>query len=389
MTVKSIDLSIELFFIPVLNPFVNFTGYMKGYFIKFICLTAAYFSVFSCSTDVDLQADWEDITVVIGLLDQNDETHFIKINKAFLGSGNAFTYAQVRDSSEYDVSKVDAVIEEKINGNVNRTFQLRDTLLSNKEQGIFYAPQHTLYYFEADDLNPNADYELNIEINESNNSPKLVAASTPLVKSFIMSKPSANQSATIAFVLGTLYHDEEVRWASAENGKRYEVQLVLNYLEVNAADDTVKRAITWNLGTQRILDLSGGTQMSKFVAGEDFYKWVSDKITTTPELNSNDVTHRIFRGVDFKITVAADELNTYMELNEPVTGIVQERPAYTNVGNGIGIFSARYSVSRQGKWLNRASIEELYGGQYTNSLHFCSDSLGLWPNNDSDPSWCQ
>jgi hypothetical protein len=38
-----------------------------------------------CSNDVDINANYEQITVVYGLLDPNEDTTYLKINKAFLG----------------------------------------------------------------------------------------------------------------------------------------------------------------------------------------------------------------------------------------------------------------------------------------------------------------
>ena len=48
----------------------------------------------SCETDFDTTTDWEDITVVYGIIDQNDSMQYIKINKAFLGEGNVLQFAQ-------------------------------------------------------------------------------------------------------------------------------------------------------------------------------------------------------------------------------------------------------------------------------------------------------
>ena len=42
--------------------------------------------------------------------------------------------------------------------------------------------------------------------------------------------------------------------------------------------------------------------------------------------------------VELILTAGNEDLNTYMQVNEPVTGIVTERPIFTNVNNGIGIF---------------------------------------------------
>ena len=43
------------------------------------------------------------------------------------------------------------------------------------------------------------------------------------------------------------------------------------------------------------------------------------------------------------MTVGTKNLNTYIQVNAPITGIVQQRPQFTTVSNGIGIFSSRYT----------------------------------------------
>jgi len=46
--------------------------------------------------------------------------------------------------------------------------------------------------------------------------------------------------------------------------------------------------------------------------------------------------------VDYIFSVAAEDLNTYMEVSEPSLSIVQERPSFSNIYNGIGLFSSRF-----------------------------------------------
>ena len=52
---------------------------------------------------------------------------------------------------------------------------------------------------------------------------------------------------------------------------------------------------------------------------------------------------RRFLSIDIIMTVGTPELNTYIKVNEPITGIVQHRPAYTNINDGIGLFSSRFT----------------------------------------------
>ena len=62
--------------------------------------------LFSCNKELKVNANWKDVTVVYGLLDQTADTTFIKVTKAFLGEGNALQFAQVPDSSNYpDISR--------------------------------------------------------------------------------------------------------------------------------------------------------------------------------------------------------------------------------------------------------------------------------------------
>ncbi|MCK4361265.1 MAG: hypothetical protein KAV70_05930, partial [Bacteroidales bacterium] len=94
-----------------------------------ILFTGLLFS--ACETDVDIIADYEDVTVVYGLLNQDSIT-YLKINKAFLGEGNALIMAKVEDSSNY-TGMLDVKIEEWASGNLLNTFQLDTVTIDNKE----------------------------------------------------------------------------------------------------------------------------------------------------------------------------------------------------------------------------------------------------------------
>ncbi len=54
-----------------------------------------------CSNEVDLYADYQDITIVYGILDYSDDTSWIKVTRAYSGPGNALLIAHNPDSSNY------------------------------------------------------------------------------------------------------------------------------------------------------------------------------------------------------------------------------------------------------------------------------------------------
>ena len=66
------------------------------HFILFLLVFSA------CESDLDVNAQWEEVTVVYGLLDQSRDQQYIKINKAFLGEADALQMASNSDSSNYN-----------------------------------------------------------------------------------------------------------------------------------------------------------------------------------------------------------------------------------------------------------------------------------------------
>ena len=140
-----------------------------------IFLLAAIFTLgfTRCTTDVDLIAPYVSIPVVFGLLDAEADTQWVRINRTWLGEGDQNQIALVSDSSEYETSRLSASFVEVENDIDARVFELRDTLLQNKdEDGVFFAPEHRAYFVPTranESLNPDARYRLEIVIDDSVN----------------------------------------------------------------------------------------------------------------------------------------------------------------------------------------------------------------------------
>ena len=84
----------------------------------------------------------------------------------------------------------------------------------------------------------------------------------------------------------------------------------------------------------------------------------------------NDNIDRV-RAFDFVLSIANEELDTYLAVNAPVTGIIQERPVYTNIAGGLGLFASRTQQRVNGLGISKPSVQELVEGQHTAVLQFC------------------
>lgn len=331
--------------------------------------------LFGCSTDLEINAPYKDNAIVYGLLNMRDSIHFIKLNKAYLGEGDAFIYAQIPDSNEYQEGDVTyAKVFRKVNGNRVDSFPLRDTIVSGREPGTFYGPDQRMYYFRGPSYNlpqsqvevfleQNSDYELAIDVKG-----KRVSAVTPIVNDFSINPVAQSLDVPINLVTGAGgYGSFEYRWTANRDGKRYEVSYRFNYSEIRGTD-TLYKSITQPLGTRVAANSTSGFEpMSVILEGELFFATIRNVVPVDPT-----VTKRIFTGLDFLMTVANDDFHTFLTLSEPVSGIVEDRPQFSNVENALGIFGSRYTKNVIGKKLNDATLNELLNGQYTSMLNFCS-----------------
>ena len=292
------------------------------------------FSVFflSCETDFDVNAEWQDVTVVFGLLDPNNEDQLIKINKAFLGPGDALQMASVADSTNYDPSeitvKVHRVKQQPFGGyDTLASVTLSDTLLE-KDEGLFSTEENIIYTFKKPSsfYNTNSLYLLDI-LNE--NTQERITSETEIINTF--SFESLNPSFEWGLYNGELpdslkFRTKNIEWQKSQNGLIYQLDIVINFLENN---DTVN--LVWS---QPLVEYTSGN-MSLQIKGEQFFQFLVN--------NLDNNTVKQFLNLDLVMTIGTVELKTYIDVNKPFSGIVQERPTYKNINNGIGLFSSRFT----------------------------------------------
>ncbi|MBT02444.1 MAG: hypothetical protein CL836_00145 [Crocinitomicaceae bacterium] len=178
------------------------------------------------------------------------------------------------------------------------------------------------------------------------------------------------------------YLEQTLRWTTAERGKRYELMLRLHYTEVYNDLTEQEKYLEWNLGRQISVSSSGGEEMFKDVSGGSFFNFVETQLQNYE--NEDQVMKRVLGmdAVEIILTAGNEDLNTYMQVNEPVTGIVTERPIFTNVNNGIGIFASKYST-KVSTFLSDGSMLEICAGQKTSGFKFCCDSANILPQNSA------
>lgn len=329
-----------------------------------------------CREEIELNTEYKETPIIFGLLDQSEDIHYIKINRGFVGPGNALEFAKIPDSNYFE--QVDAQVEEFIGGQLVRTWPLRDTILTGKDtSGAFFAPNHKIYYFQTDNQNPlNADavYRLTVNINGGK---LIVKGETQLVKNFGTGSSITNSSNSFRFAdnFGEYTAESLVFDKGTSAFANAKLRMLITEFRGSAVDTI---AINWNLfeGT------SNSARYSTSAQGEVFYDLVKKGVT-----NDASITKRNFLGMEIIFTGGATEFYNYSLISQPSSSLAQNKPKYTNltVTDGfqvVGIFSARstqtyykpmvFSTSSNFRALDKVTTKFLCEGPITGELSFCS-----------------
>lgn len=304
----------------------------------------------ACSTDVDLYADYKDMTVIYGFINANADTNFFRITKTFCGTNddpiNALEVAKVYDSSNYP-GKLNAYFEElkSISGHPyqpsGRQLQLDTLTLHNKYDGLFYAPHQKLYYtterFNINDGNEKYRYKLYVIKPDGDT----VTSETGVVDGRI----SVGQ-ATVFFQSAPSNRRSRLLFTSTEEAVLYEIGMQFNYWEGHGGEPLTSKNVTWSYGMrplgayEKVGDVENLYGLSYSV--NSLFDQLEQAIgsDTVWDVNHPNVVRYIDDFYIF-ITAAGKDFYNYYQCFEAIQGGLNLSTEYTNVNGGCGFLSSR------------------------------------------------
>lgn len=350
-------------------------------------LLAASLFFTACETDIDINADWKDTTLVLGVFTTTDSIHYLRIHKAYLDpEKSAFEVAKIKDSLYY--SSLNVTIEQVRNNVVLRTFTCEQVDTNILEPGIFAGPEAILYRFRSGTLlDSSSTYRLRIQtpyntVATSSMSPVGNATSLPfglppggpVPPSF----PGINWSNSTPVI----------NLRSPQNAKMYELTVRVFYDEWNRFTVTPTdtpglqlKHVDWKAQTNQLVrNINTNENFQIRVNGRNMFAYMNSVIPVNPDVN------RRVRGTLFIFDFADDNLNTFLSVNRPSASVVDVRPTFTNIENGLGIFASRRTVPDMRATENlplypfsSPYFREALGGVGTDSLRIRYPQLNFVP----------
>jgi hypothetical protein len=325
---------------------------------KFGALLSVVIALVSCRNEFEVNTPYTSTMVVYGILDPGDTAHYVKVERSFLGEGDAYAMAQEFDSLNYS-GGIAVMLERIRNGNLVQTIPLALDSTIKRDPGIFSWPTQYVYKTAQPLAQDGSIYRLKV-LNETND--KEVTGQTPIVQPFSLLVPSASNN-TINFV--DPVYPFTLKWNTVAGGRVYEPRLRMYYDELLLIDTTQvkQKYIDWSLGSMIALDDDGGEVMQLRTGTNDFYSFLSSRIAY-----DGSVKRRV-RSIQVIFTIGADDLHTYMQVSQANLGSSSEDIVYTNISGGIGLFSSRLTWKRPVQ-LSPVSLDSLIEGSYTYNLGF-------------------
>ena len=367
---------------------------MKNYFWLIFIITSI---ISSCKTDFELNAPYKTIPIVYGLLDQSLDTQFIKINKSFLGNSNNVNFASINDCTQFE-SLTAFIYGFNQNNDTVSVGTLKEMMVGNLDPGIFYEDSQKIYYLETPSgfFNDDNTYKLNVSVPDKNlnfSAETQIVSSSRFIFPQIFQFTFARNGLVIVqdLDLGTTdqYESPEIKWETAVNGKSFKLVIRFHFAEYTSNIDSTEKFIDWNLGTQTSVDIDGGETMLQLANGKSFFEIINNRLSNYEF--ENQVLKRSFGSecIEIIVTAGNEDVNTYMQVNEPVTSVVTERPIFTNVENGIGLFASKFTMSSKNypgfanSYLSSGTILELFTNPLTSQYKFCRNTTTCPPNSNS------
>jgi len=296
----------------------------QGWMLPLFC------GFFGCTTDFPTITPYKETMVIYGLLNPNDPVQYIRVSKAFLGEGNALVMSRQPDSIYYgDI--LDVKLERFIGVNLANTYIYSRIPMDSvpKDAGAFVAPYQAVYAGQMDRADTTNSGTTSYKLTVKNRQSGVTAtASTIIIDNFwipsfhigtqdFTAPPPKPSYSVIPTVLA----------------KNYNITMQLSYTDTSHVSHFL---FDWNLGDQT--NVEGNTSELPFSFAKS-YLFTLDSIAA--QGLPRDPTGAYIFTLNLIVTAGTNDLYTYMQATQPANSLVQDRPLYTNVQNGVGLFTCR------------------------------------------------
>ena len=316
------------------------------------CCVIALLLFASCSVDFSPNATWKEIPVVYCLLDQDDDTSWVRVEKCYLSESDIYSPALVSDSINYPEGSISVAILA-----FDRDGVLRDSIpfsytLRDRPAGNFANINQPLYFANTSGrLREDWLYQLTVR-HTSDDSLVASSAVIPLVSQVsnaVINKPSYTVTPTGASGQFSFYGPGStclIEWDTLLFGRLY--QPVVRFYYSVEGDTTYV-----DLHAPSVASRGTSSYLSVNYSRYAFLQSLKTK------LQNDTCPKKYLKMVDIYLSVSSEDYNAYISSINAGSTLSQGREPYTNINGGLGIFASRRTHLH--KWMPADSSNKAEG----------------------------
>jgi len=352
-------------------------------------------AISACKNDLNLNAPYREMPSIYAVISGQEKIHTIRVNKIFLGEGDANVMAKVADSVNYGPGELTITLDRYESGsgykkqinacptcsddpstpiNEKQTVVFRDSVVQANPNGAFSTTQR-IYVSSADlhegpvilnssgvNINTNwkvfGDYILTVKNNKTGN---VFRAKSTAVDSIRPGFKPLN-SPYYPYPAGWNVEDDFIDYSVQD--KSYSVRFNFNDAQVyqlvvrlhfydSLSPFNINRYMDYvgnnlDLSRDKRTGVGGSSYLQQDFKGRDVFNAASAMLKKLGL--TNDVFGRKVYMVEYLVYSSTQDYADYLEFVKPSLNIAQEKPLYSNFENrsalGIFTFRSRFSVKK-------------------------------------------
>jgi hypothetical protein len=302
-----------------------------------VLLSVLVFGWSSCSTELEVNAPKREVRVTYCILDPDAPFQTARISKGFLSDNQPATDVAKNnpDSSLYKKSELEVVLLEidPRNNQVLKSYPMRDSVITNKDSGVFYSPNQMIFKTDNFLLQTQSNYRLRI----TNKISKLrTEAVTNIVgKDLSITSPIADRPNDPIAFNWRRKADLVVRVRGPKNAVRIQGATQFE-IEVEKLDGSTYREL-WYWSSPGLFKI-GGSGGEGIYGGGGFFEFMKDEAL---KRGNEGIIGRRILNTKLLVSSVNNEYNNYILVNGNYNVITQSIPTYTNFNQGMGILGSR------------------------------------------------
>lgn len=374
--------------------------------LGYIVVAIIAFSATTCKNDLDILAPYKEIPSIYAVLNPQDKQQMIRVNKIFLGPGNAYDMAKIADSINYKPGELKVYLEHYNNGVKSAVAGVsggpeiifRDTTITT-QPGAFNTTQRV--YITNERLKTFGTYKLIVKnissgseyFAKSNSLDSTSGAGfapfsppfyplTPIEK--VQYDPQDPQWDNIAYMnFQPNINNYGIRIIAINNAKLYQTSMRIHFQDsLQGGGYGAKNSMDFVINTfEATQDIKVGDKINFTIRGSSLYPALKSSLESKSLSGSSSIYGRKIKYAEMICICATQDYADYLQYAAPSQSIAQDKPLFTNFeGGAYGLFAFRSRCSVK-KEMSTAMIDAI-----SSNVNTCSSKYKFINSNKQVPS---